>query len=133
MSIRTERVAGVVQQALARPLSKLASELSAGLITVTSVKMSPDLRIARVYISVYGGALAPAKALARIQEHAPHLRHEVATAIQLRHAPELRFYIDDTLDNMERISTLLKKVREEYPSRSDEDANAGAPESEQDS
>ena len=128
MSIRTERVASVVQQALARPLSALASEISAGLITVTSVKMSPDLRIAKVYISVYGGQIAPAKALARIEEQAPHLRHEVATQIQLRYAPELRFYLDDTLDNMDRINTLLKKVREEYPSRNSDETDDGAPE-----
>ncbi len=128
MSIRTERVAGSVQRALARPLSKLASEISAGLITVTSVKMSPDLRIARVYFSVYGGQLSPAKVLARIEDQAPHLRHEVATEIQLRYAPELRFYIDDTLDNMERISTLLQKVREDYPSRTDEEPQDEAPE-----
>ncbi len=128
MSIRTERVAGAVQKALARPLSKLASELSAGLITVTSVKMSPDLRVARVYFSVYGGNIPPAKVLTRIEDQAPHLRHEVATQIQLRYAPELRFFIDDTLDNMERISSLLKKVREDYPSHNDEETEDSAPE-----
>lgn len=128
MSIRTERVASVVQQALARPLSALASEISAGLITVTSVKMSPDLRIAKVYISVYGSQLAPNKVLARIEDQAGHLRHEVASQIQLRYAPELRFYLDDTLDNIDRINTLLKKVREEYPSRNTDEADTEAPE-----
>lgn len=126
MSIRTERVASVIQQALSRPLGKLASEISAGLITVTSVRMSPDLRIAKVYLSIFGGQLAPEKVLARIEEHAKHIRHEVASTVQLRYAPELRFYLDDTLDNMDRINSLLKKVREEYPSHPD----SGEPDSE---
>lgn len=116
MSIRTERVASVIQQALARPLSKLASEFSAGLITVTSVRMSPDLRIAKVYLSIFGGQISQEKALSRIEDHAKHIRHEVASTVQLRFAPELRFYLDDTLDNIDKINTLLKKVRDEYPS-----------------
>lgn len=128
MSIRTERVASVIQQALTRPMSKLASELSAGLITVTSVRMSPDLRIAKVYLSIFGGQLSPEKALVRITDQAKHIRHEVASSVRLRYAPELRFYLDDTLDNIDRISTLLQKVREEYPAQSDEDAESSSDE-----
>lgn len=125
MSIRTERVASVIQQALARPLSKLASEISAGLITVTSVRMSPDLRIAKVYLSIFGGQISQEKALSRIEDQAKHIRHEVASKVQLRYAPELRFYLDDTLDNMDKINTLLKKVREEYPSHPDSEEPEG--------
>jgi len=54
MSIRTEKVASVIVEALSDPLRKIASEINAGLITVTSVKMSPDLQIAKVYISCIG-------------------------------------------------------------------------------
>lgn len=55
MSIRTEKVAAVITDLLSEPLRKIASEIHAGLITVTSVKMSPDLQIAKVYISAIGG------------------------------------------------------------------------------
>lgn len=124
MSIRTERVASVIQQALTRPMSKIASELSAGLITVTSVRMSPDLRIAKVYLSIFGGQISPEKALTRIEDQAKQIRHEVASSVRLRYAPELRFYLDDTLDNIDRISGLLKKVREEYPPHNNSDTDS---------
>lgn len=125
MSIRTERVASVIQQALTRPMSRLASELSAGFITVTSVRMSPDLRIAKVYLSVFGGKATPEKVLARIEDQAKHIRHDVASSVQLRYAPELRFYLDDTLDHIDKIGNLLKKVREEYPPHNEDGTDSG--------
>lgn len=110
MSIRTEKVASVVQEALVRPLSALSSEILAGFITVTSVKMSPDMRIARVYLSVFGGKISPEEALRLIELRNKKIRHEVASNVQLRFAPELKFFLDDTLDAMERIDKLLKNV-----------------------
>ncbi|MCS6807630.1 MAG: 30S ribosome-binding factor RbfA [Bacteroidota bacterium] len=119
-SIRTERVANEIRQALARPLTELASELSAGFITVTHVRMSPDLRIARVYLSVFGGKLSPQQAIEKVREHASILRKHVNTHVRLRFSPELHFYLDDTLDAMQRIETLLKNVPPASPSQSED-------------
>jgi ribosome-binding factor A len=110
MSIRTEKVASEIRQALSRPLADLASEISAGLITVTHVRMSPDLRIARVYLSVFGGKLKPEQALAKVTDRAKDIRHKVTGKVRLRFSPELYFYLDDTLDTIERIDTLLKRI-----------------------
>jgi len=83
MSIRTEKVASVIMEALSEPLRRIASEIRAGLITVTSVKMSPDLQIGK----------------------------HVASRVQLRFAPELRFYRDETMDAMEQIQNLVEQTK----------------------
>ena len=112
MSIRTERVAGELQKALAGPLQRIAEDLSAGFVTVTEVRMSPDLQVARVYLSVFGGHRTPGDVLAHIEkEEAGRLRHHIAKAVRLRYVPQLRFYIDDSLDRAQRINAILDSVK----------------------
>jgi ribosome-binding factor A len=123
MSIRTEKVASEIRQALARPLSDIASEISAGFITTTHVRMSPDLRIARVYLSVFGGKISPEQAVAKVSERAKEVRHRVTSNMRLRFSPELHFYLDDTLDTIERIDALLKNVPPAAPSSADDASN----------
>jgi ribosome-binding factor A len=119
MSIRTERVAGEVQQALARALQTDFSTLTDSLITVTKVRMAPDLRSARVYVSLLGGSGSGVKALGKIKEEAPHLRAAVARAIRLRYAPELFFYLDDTQEEVAHIEEIFKKIGEARPKSED--------------
>jgi len=112
VSIRTERVAGEIQKALAGPLQRIAEELSAGFITVTEVRMSPDLQNARVYLSVYGGKPTSVEVLEYIEkEHAGRLRHHLGKAVRLRYVPHLQFFIDDSLDRAERINAILDSVK----------------------
>lgn len=111
MSIRTEKVASVILEALSEPLRKIASEISAGLITVTSVKMSPDLQIAKVYISAIGGKASIADVLQAIDQDKYAIRKFIAAKVQLRFAPELRFYRDETMDAMEKIQSLVEQTK----------------------
>ncbi|MEN9828037.1 MAG: hypothetical protein RJA11_653 [Bacteroidota bacterium] len=111
MSIRTEKVASVIMEALSEPLRRIASEIRAGLITVTSVKMSPDLQIAKVYISAIGGKASVADVLHAIDEEKHAIRKHVASKVQLRFAPELRFYRDETMDAMEQIQNLVEQTK----------------------
>ncbi|GAB1429416.1 30S ribosome-binding factor RbfA [Ignavibacteria bacterium] len=111
MSIRTEKVAGLIKEVLSEPLRKIASELSAGLITVTSVKVSDDLQLAKIYISVLGGKASIADVLERVEADKKKIRSFVARQINLRYAPDLRFYKDEMLDAMDNISSLLNDVR----------------------
>ena len=67
MSIRTERVAGEIQKALATPLRSVSEEIGAGFITVTEIRLSADLQLARVYLSVFGGKRTPAEVLDHIE------------------------------------------------------------------
>ena len=112
MSIRTERVAGEIQKALATPLQRIAEELGAGLITVTEVRVSPDLQIAHVYLSVFGGKRTPGEVLQHIEdEEMGRLRHHLGRTVKLRYTPSLRLYIDDSLDRALRINAILDSVR----------------------
>ena len=80
------------------------------MITVTMVRVSPDLGVAKVYVSLF-----PVKdkkeVLEKIKEHTVELRHNLGQRIrkQVRVIPELMFFIDDSLDYAERIEELLKK------------------------
>ncbi len=86
------------------------SELAHGkMVSVTKVRISPDLSFARIYLSIYpsDGQDAVLKA---IQEHSPKIRFEMGQTVrsQLRIVPEIAFFIDDSLDYIEKIDKLLK-------------------------
>jgi ribosome-binding factor A len=129
MSIRTEKVAGEVQKALARPLQKLASEISAGFITANHVRMSPDLRIAKVYVGIFGGKITPQQAMISLELRTKDIRREVVSHLRLRFAPELKFYLDDTLDMMEKVDALLKRTPKPAPLPDSAPDNTDAPKS----
>jgi ribosome-binding factor A len=93
------------------------------LITVPEVRMSPDLRIATVYILPLGG-LDNAAVLAALDNNKRHLRAEVARRVNLKFAPEIRFRIDERFDEAERIDRLLRTPQV----RRDLDNDSGEPE-----
>jgi ribosome-binding factor A len=118
MSIRTDRVAGEIQQALGLLFQREFSDLSDGLLTVTKVRMSPDLKNGRVYLSILGGTRAHDKTLKMIQDAQPQIRHGLAKQVRVKYVPELRFYLDDTQENVAHIEDIFKRIREE---RGDQD------------
>jgi ribosome-binding factor A len=111
---RPERVAEAMRSELAMKVAELLGadprHGAAGLCTVTAVKVSGDLGLARVFVSFVGGdpAAAP-KAVAFLQAKAPHLRGEIGRALSLRRAPELRFVEDHTAEQAEKIEKLLRE------------------------
>lgn len=112
MSLRAERVASVIKRALAGPVAELANTKNYGLATVTSVKMSPDLQISKIYISLYGKQ-SPAAFIKLLESKSSELKSVIAKKVRLRRTPELRFFIDDTLDQMEHIQDLLDSVKKD--------------------
>ena len=111
MSVRAEKVASVIKRALTSPISELAHEYSAGLVTITSVRLSNDLQIAKVYLSLYNSKISQAKFISLLEDKNRYLRSVIGSSIRLRQTPELRFYIDDTLNEMEHIQKLLDSVK----------------------
>jgi len=79
------------------------------MVSVTTVRVSPDLSFAKVYVSVFPSAKAK-EVKVKLDEHVKMLRFELGQRVrhQLRIVPELAFYIDDSLDYVERIDNLLK-------------------------
>lgn len=79
-----------------------------GFATITSVKMSPDLRNARVYVSALGSEEAREATIEAIQHAAPHLRSVVGREVRLKHLPYLEIIEDQTAEQGERIEQLLR-------------------------
>ncbi len=112
MSIRTDRAAKEVQKAMSEILMPFASQFHAGLITVTSVRMSPDLRIANTYLSIFGGKNKPEEVLKGLKNVQGEIRSQLGRKIQMRFVPEIRMFLDDTLDQIEHIQGLVGKAGE---------------------
>jgi ribosome-binding factor A len=111
MSIRTEKVASVIKRILASAIQDLMSFSAKGMVTVTAVRITNDLSIAKVYVSIYGKDLTPGDVIKNLEDNKGSLRHTVGTQIKLRHTPDLRFYIDDTINQMEHIQELLNLAK----------------------
>ena len=92
-------------------------------ITITGVKVSPDLRNATVFVVPLGGG-DPAPVLAGLKRVRSYLRHELAKAVQLRVVPDLSFAADVSFDAAERIEALLRspEVRQDLEDRDDDGA-----------
>lgn len=93
---------------------------SAPLVTVTSVKMSPDLSLAKIYLSVYNTENKQ-EVILELEEEKSRLRQLLAARLrrQVRRVPEIDFYLDDTLDEMARLQQLFTRLHEENAMGSD--------------
>ena len=91
-----------------------------GLVTVTGVDVTQDLRYARVFVSVMGSDEERATTFEGLVSLAPHLRSRLAKSLRLRFAPELEFRSDPSIEHAARIETLLAQLREQRPPSDDE-------------
>lgn len=91
-------------------LLRYARTLHGVLISVSEVRVSSDLSIAHIYLSIFPQDRV-AEIMQAIEENTPHLRGEIGTLErhQLRVIPEIRFHLDETIDRMEHIDELLKR------------------------
>ncbi len=113
---RPERVGHMVQQLLAELFARGMRDPRIGLLTITGVKMSPDLREARVYWTVHGAEQR--KHTAKGLENAKgFLRREIGLHLKLRITPELSFTYDEAIDRGERIEQLIRQVHDEDKDR----------------
>jgi ribosome-binding factor A len=88
-----------------------------GLVTVTGVDVSRDLRVATVYVSIYGSEAERAATLDGLASVANHLRARVGRALRLRVAPEIAFRQDESIARAARIETLLSQIKDASPNR----------------
>lgn len=110
-STRQLKVARLVQKEIADIfLREGKNYFGSALITVTGVRISPDLSFAKIYLSLYGTKDRNAL-LALIKENVPEIRKKLGQRIgkQVRIIPEINFYIDDSMDYAARINELLNK------------------------
>lgn len=107
---RQNRISRLLQKELASIFQSQTRQLHGVLVSVTRVKVSPDLSICTAYLSIFPSEKGD-EMVANINKNEKSIRYELGkrTHNQLRIIPELRFFIDDSLDYMERIDELLKK------------------------
>ncbi len=109
MTHRLNRVSSLIKEELSLIfLHKVRDEVF-GTITVTNVKMSPDLRHTKVYLSVYEKDKRN-EVLEKVNEIKGMIRSELASRVRIRFVPELHFFIDDTLDYVEKMEGLFKRI-----------------------
>ena len=112
-SQRMLRVGELIRHATAQLLTRGEigdPVLERHVVTVSRVKMSPDLKLATIYVMPLGGADEP-EVLSALDRHKKFLRGELAHTVNLKFAPDVRFRIDDSFDNVSRIDALLNSDR----------------------
>ena len=85
--------------------------LAAALVTVTEVRVSPDLRHARIFVSVMGTQAERASTLAGLAAATGYVRHELSERLSLRRSPEIHFVADSSEEYSQRIEGLLRQAR----------------------
>ncbi|MCL6523757.1 MAG: 30S ribosome-binding factor RbfA [Thermoflavifilum sp.] len=120
-SKRQKQVARLIQEELSDIFQREGLNIfQGGMISISQVKMTPDLLEARVYLSFYQ-IPDPEQMLTRIQERKWEIKKQLSSRIknQLRRMPELRFFRDDTLEQVFRLEEIFKKLHEnDKPSQS---------------
>jgi ribosome-binding factor A len=109
---RSDRVGGLIQQALAQMLRMEISDPRLAGTTITAVKMSRDLRIARVYYATETGAEKQKAAHEGFERARGYLKRELAQRLELRYMPDLKFFYDEAIDRGAKIENLIKMVKE---------------------
>jgi ribosome-binding factor A len=112
---RQKQVAGVIHEEMTGIFRKMGlTMIDGGLVSIASVKVTPDLLEARVYLSVFQ-AKDNQLVLKRIEDASHEIKRELAGRVkhQLRRIPEIRYFLDDTLDHVFKMEELFKKMDDE--------------------
>lgn len=107
MAERMRRVNEAVREVVSARLAEGLRDPRVGFVTVTSVDTSPDLRQARVYVSVLGTDEDRSETMAGLESAHGVLQQAVATELRMKHTPTLQFVFDESIDRGMRISELL--------------------------
>lgn len=113
MSLRAEKVASLIREEIGGLVTREFNDPALGFITVTDVRVTDDLRIARVAFSVYGNDDMKTRAMKALEDQKPHIRSFVGSHLRLRFTPFLEFHLDNTAEKAERINRILKQLDEE--------------------
>lgn len=109
---RPMRVAQLLQEEISRLLLRgLKDPRLTGLITVTGAKLSPDLKEAVIYYSVFGTDAQRKETQAGLTAAAPFLQRESGRSLKLRYSPHLRFVFDESIERGDRIEQLLREAK----------------------
>jgi len=112
---RQKQVGSLINKEINDILQRLGlAMIDGGLVSVSSVKVTPDLLEARIYLSFFQ-VQDPSAAMKRIEDRAWEIKKELAARVklQLRRIPEIKYFADDTLDHVFRMEELFKQIRDD--------------------
>jgi ribosome-binding factor A len=109
-SNRSKKVAMQIKNEIGNMLQTRIKDPRIGFVTITNVRVSSDLRNAKVYFSVLGNREQKDKSIEGLNQARTYIQNEIGSRLRLRYAPIVNFYIDETLDYQEHIDHLLKSL-----------------------
>ncbi|HEX2454613.1 MAG TPA: 30S ribosome-binding factor RbfA [Vicinamibacterales bacterium] len=110
---RPTRVGDQIREEIAEMLSREVRDPGIGFLTVTHVKVTPDLQQARVYYTTMGDEKARKNTSRALERATPFLRRQLGQRLRLRRAPELQFFFDESVERHERIERILQDLQTE--------------------
>lgn len=115
MTVRQRKVADRIHGLVSNVLDRKIKDPDKGFVTITHVKMSGDLRIASIYFTVLGDEDEKERSLEALNRAKNFIRSEIAHELNMRFVPELRFFVDDTMEYARKIDELLKSIKKDDP------------------
>lgn len=112
MSTRTDRVSDLIKDEISRLLLREVRDPRVGFVTITGAAVSPDLKNVRVFVSILGEPEARQASIAALNSAAGFFRRTLFKNLRLRFAPAVRFQLDESLDQGDRIERVLRQIHE---------------------
>jgi len=109
-SIRQKKIADQIKNQIGQIIDRKLKDPRKGMITITHVKVTGDLRIANVYFTTLGDEEQRKKSQQTLESANHYLRNELSPFLKMRFTPELRFFYDESLDYSEHINKLIKQI-----------------------
>ena len=120
---RQKQVGGLIQEEINLIFQRMGlNMINGGMVSISSVKITPDLLEARIYLSVFN-ATDNQSVLKKIEDRAWEVKKELAARVrnQLRRIPEIKFFLDDTLDHVFKMEELFKQIKSDESKESGEE------------
>lgn len=108
---RSERIGELLTEIIAEVLRQDIRDPRVAPVTLTAVRVTKDLRQARVYFSILGGSASREEVLAGLRSASGFIRSKVGKQLKLRYVPTIEFFYDESADEAQRIDDLLKQVK----------------------
>jgi len=119
---RPDRVGDQIRQELAELIARQVHDPGIGFLTITRVKLTPDLQQARVYYTTIGDEKQRRETGRALGRARPFLRRQVGQRLRLKHVPELEFFYDESIEQQDRIERIIQDIqaeRAEHPHLND--------------
>jgi ribosome-binding factor A len=112
MSQRTDRVDELLRQEIGVLLAKEIADPRIGFVTITDVETAPDLRHAKVWVSIIGGKADQKETLRALQHSMGFIRHELGRTLRIKRIPDLHVHLDDSMERGTRLLHMLQELDE---------------------